>query len=135
MCMSIVDKVSTFIFNRNWTVVQESILYGYPALLHRTGSTIMDSSMFLLLQIISNIHDQFSPPWTLSSIIFKKCHVKLFQQIDYKIFSRFLTQRNVYVIMAVNFLRKFFKKPVLIHNKKSVVLNYQNVKFFLTTIP
>lgn len=133
MCVSIVDKVSTSVFNSNGIAVQDSILYDHPALLHRTGSTMMDSSIFLLLQIISDIHEQFSPPWTLSSIMFTKCHVKLFQQIGSKIFSRFLAQiRDVYIIKAVNLIF-FFKKPVLIYNKKNIVVNYHNVKLFLVT--
>ena len=114
--------------------VQDNILYDYPALLHRLGSTVMDSSVFLLLQIISDIYDQFPPPWTLSSMMFTKCHVKLFNKVALKSFSRFLAPIR-HILKATHFkMYIFFQKSVLIDNKKNILLNYQNVKLFLITI-
>ena len=67
--------------------------------------------------------------------MFTKCHVKLFNKLALTSFPDFLAPiRDIFILKATNLkMYVFFQKPVLIDNKKIILLNYQNVKLFLTT--
>ena len=62
----------------------------------------MDSSRFLLLQIISDIHDQFSPPMNFIFHHVHKMPCQAFQQIGSNIFSRFFSTNKRYIYIKGN---------------------------------